>query len=278
MPNSLAQPNKVKGIFQMPSSVSLHASIETTPWTVLGCYLKLLLPDAQLIRYSCPECFKSLWKLIEEDSDITPACRCWENQADELSSRMQLPTETSGGGAAAGEAAPVIIWYDGPPSLLARPQALPNIHLDAVFSPMSLFTLLSKKNMREKRQSQTVKPPRWIVFDPHHRSDHGMLALAQILSPYLQLIDGDERLLDGASLSLLSLLRPAVKLPALDYRKLAAAEEHLQLLLTLPGHRHAVSNVVGPLLLGFTPQQEDVAWIVSHLRYLLKEVGISTGS
>jgi hypothetical protein len=260
----------------MASSVSFHTSVETTPWTVLGYYLKLLLPDAQLIRYSCPDCFKSLWKLIEEDSAMTPACRCWDSQVGDVSRQLELPAKT-GSADAAGEADTLIIWYDGPPPLLARPQALPNIHLDGVFSPMTLFTLLSKKFISKRGRSQQGKLPRWIVFDPHHRCDHGMLALAQILSPHLHLIDGDECLLDGDSLSLLSMLRPAIELPALDHRKLVAAEENLQLMLTLPGHRHAVSNVVGPLLLGFTPQQEDVAWVVSHLRYLLKEVGISTG-
>jgi hypothetical protein len=143
---------------------------------VLGGLFLHLMPRAVLFRYSCTECFRSLWAR-SGDGEAVPHCGCWTTHAPPFYARQQS--------AATEEPEVFVILYDGIPHRYARPRGIPNIHLDTVFSPVALYLLLAKKAV-----SAGASAPRCIVVDPHGRADKSTLALARLLAPHLQFIDG----------------------------------------------------------------------------------------
>jgi hypothetical protein len=229
---------------------------------VLGIYLGLLVPGARLFRYSCETCFRHLWDAAEGRA-AEGDCGCMGPRPSWAARAGQSPPEG---------AETFVILYDGMPSAYARPDALPNIHLDAAFSPMALYTLLAREAARSARPA----PPRWVVVDAHGRADAGMFALARIFAPHVTLLDPQALERRGDTLRQLIDSRDASQPP--DPRRIEAAERHLQALLTAPGRRHAVSNIVGPVLLGFRPRQQKVEWVVSHLRRMLAGPGAVTAA
>ena len=245
--------------------VSLEAAPVTTftppisavprSWQVLTWLLRSRIPHAKVFRYSCTQCFEFLWSLLSDDEAGTPACDCLLAGSDEFVNE-DFSSDN-----------PVfIIAYDDIPSTYARPDSIPDIHLDTIFSPTTLFMLLTRKRVKQGWRN----PIRWIVIDPNEwtRTDKETLAISQMLTPHLQIIDGSEA-------SLLSTVDQMLQSTPLDERKAQAAEDHLKLMVTAPGSRHAVSNVVGPVLLGFQPAEKEVKWIVTHLRHILSSVGLA---
>lgn len=232
------------------------------PWAILGVYLRLLAPNARLFRYSCETCFRQLWDMAE-GRPVTRACDCIESPPL-CAATADEERET------ADDSETFIICYDGTPAAYTRPDALPNIHLDGAFSPMSLYTLLA----RQAERGAAPAPPRWIVIDAHGRTDSGMFALAQIFAPQVTLLDADA--LECRGRTLRELMSASVPASTSGPRQVEAAERHLQALLTAPGRRHAVSNIVGPVMLGFEPRQPEVAWAVSHLRRMLTSLDTSS--
>lgn len=233
------------------------------PWAALGAYLRLLAPNARPFRYSCETCFRQLWGTAE-GRPATGVCGCME-------SPPVWAAADDGERAPADASETFIICYDGTPATYTRPDALPNIHLDGAFSPLSLYTLLARQAVR----GAAPAPPRWIVIDAHGRTDSGMFALAQIFAPHVTLLDADA--LECRGRTLRELMSGRVPSSPPGARQIEAAERHLQALLTAPGRRHAVSNIVGPVLLGFEPQQPEVVWAVSHLRRMLTDLDPSPG-
>jgi hypothetical protein len=213
---------------------------------LLGAYVLGMFPNAKLVRYSCVNCLESLWKLIDLTQAPGDRCTCWEQQASTLKQELSDLESRS-------PKAITVILFDGIPTDYSRPADLPNIHLDAAFSPMTLYTLLAT------RCEETLDP--WIILDPNKRATPGEVALAQILAPHLNLIDGND-------LSFFGSLMDQV-LPVWDKRKRIAARDHLGLMIFTREERHAISNLIGPVLLGFSPQQERLKRIIAKLNLVI---------
>lgn len=234
------------------STTQTSSHVLPRSWDLLLSLSKGLLPQARVFRYGCPKCFESLWSLLSDNTNAEPLCSCMSVSAEteEFASRDDLMRQ------------PFIVAYDGIPAVYARPKSLPEIHLDNIFSPAVLFTLLAAKNVSN--------PIHWLVLDPHERTrtNKDTRAIAELLTPHLQVIDGSET-------DLLSALERVQESIPCDQEKLQAAEVALEHIMTAPGNRHAVSNVVGPVLLGFQPEEPDMEWIVSHLRYVHAAIGLA---
>jgi hypothetical protein len=240
---------------------TLRDAAPKQPLGILGAYLGLLAPGARLFRYSCETCFRRLWDAA--DGRVAEVdCGC-----------MGPHLHWAAGGRVPSDGTETfVILYDGIPAVYARPDALPNIHLDVAFSPMSLYMLLA----REAARAGNSASPRWIVVDVHGRADAGMFALAQIFAPHVMLLDPPTIERQGCTLKQLIGACDSAQPPS--PRQFEAAERHLQALLTAPGHRHAVSNIIGPMLLGFRPRQPEVEWAVSHLRQMIAGHGHAAAS
>jgi hypothetical protein len=235
----------------MSTSEPSNSVASVDPWVLLSAYLLSLFPKADIFRYSCNRCFEFLWSQLDRTSNH-PECNCLSREARKIAEGFP-PS------AALSDSRRTIILYDGAPGDYARPKDLPNIHFDAVFSPVSLFVLT--------RRLPPAGEGGWVVVDPHGRLDSGSQALARILSPHVLIIRGEEA-------PLLKALQPNPELSSADLSQDGAALEYLSFMLTSPGRRHAVSNLIGPVLLGFTPKQGKAGKVVNLLKHILQLVGV----
>lgn len=126
-----------------------------------------------------------------------------------------------------------VIWLDGVSPQMSRSSALPNIHLELLFSPAMLFARLPAEQMRRCR---------WVVLDPLNRATDEERALTRLLAPRLAW-------LGAAEPELLSRLMDPVPETAWSPWQAHAALEFARMLVTRSGTRHAVANVLGALWL-----------------------------
>jgi hypothetical protein len=154
----------------------------------------------------------------------------------------------------------LLLLYDGIPRGYASPQSLDPLHFDALFSPVVWYALLAAGPAGDG-DARAIPP--CALADPHRRSDADDYerALKQLLAPHLYCIGEhtDLHILKGLS---------GTRRIASWQRK--AIRRHLQTLLTEPSHRHAISNIVGPLVLGVAadelplPQQDKRVLLYLH--------------
>jgi hypothetical protein len=224
----------------------MHGAAHTVPivsagWEVLTKYLRLAFPASSFYRYSCPRCFRNLWSNLDGKNE--PPCPVHGSIAEPRFDETDGPFPDA------------VIVFDGPPPEETRSQSLPNLHFESLFSPAVLYTLLAEKSGHNRRT--------WLLVDPHRRLDSTAIAVANIFAPNV-------RVWDDPSLELPLPFHPAI---VDDNRKIKAAREHLKLLVREPTTRHDLSNVVGPVLLGFRPEDGRAEWIVERLRELLECTG-----
>src|SRR6185369_17177458 len=121
--------------------------------------------------------------------------------------------------------------YDGSPDKYARPSEVPHIHLDKVFSPVSLYSLLAAQRLSEESRGRSFDY--WLIIDPNRRIDSLSETIARLLHPFVQIIDGETSLF--TALDQLSMEQ------SLNEDKLQTSLEYLKLLFTRNENRHAVT-------------------------------------
>ncbi len=136
---------------------------------------------------------------------------------------------------------PLVLVYDGIPPEYARPVSLDAIHFDSLFSPVSWYALLAAGTAVEA--GRRAIPPCFIV-DPHDLTDADdhEKALKKLLSPNLCCLN------DRSELTVLK-DSPSGMAQIAPWQGKAIRRE-LRALVAEPAHRHAVSNILGPLVLG----------------------------
>ncbi len=119
------------------TGLTTTTAANSNAWDVIGSYVLQVLPGARFVRYSCPACFRGLWASLDDSHDNNSvACSCWADQIKNLSANESHESHYSTQVNNIEET--VVISYDGIPPEYARPEGLPNIHLDTIFSPLAL--------------------------------------------------------------------------------------------------------------------------------------------
>ena len=162
----------------------------------------------------------------------------------------------------------LLLLYDGIPRGYASPQSLDPLHFDALFSPVVWYALLAAGPAGDG-DARAIPP--CALADPHRRSDADDYerALKQLLAPHLYCIG------EHTDLHILKELS-GTRWIAPWQRK--AIRRHLRTLLTEPSHRHAISNIVGPLVLGVAanelPLPEQDKRVLLYLHTVLYRLGL----
>ena len=225
-------------------------------WGTLGWLVREAVPHARFVKYSCSNCFRWLWSTLENKNSRPASCSCW---LDEMNGIAMPASEATAGTQRPGV---LVIAYDGSPDSYARPAEFPHLHLDKVFSPASLYSLLAAQRLSQEGGDIVESGfDYWLIIDPNHRIDSFSEKIARLLHPLIQIIDGGT--------SLFSTLDQLWTKQSLDESKLQTALESLKRLFIDNDNRHAVTNVIGPLLLGIKPADEDLQSVVSYINQVL---------
>ncbi len=193
-------------------------SCDPSVWDSLGAYLLWRWPAARLYRYSCSACFEALWAPLLGGAD---SCSCWTNSARRVALPPSPYPREAGGDLR-------FVAYDGAPQGYVRPRQYPTIHLDTLFSPAAAWAL----TLTARTLSETL-----VVIDPLARATPEERAVGRLLGDRLTHLEG------GAGV-------PSLEGAAGNPPLVTAALELLRGHASRPGHRHAVANLLGAMILG----------------------------